>query len=134
MARYIFKNFSTVSFIGTTLTGIKNFTLDITGDPDRDAADDEKYPKLYGVQNIVGNVSIEMGDLWDVHQPTSGFSVGAYGSLRGTIKRKWATSTSSITFVLATVYSTGINASAAFGDTAGVTLTFEVSADQATVS
>jgi hypothetical protein len=134
MPRMIFKNVSGTSFGAQALEGVTSFAVDISGDIDRQGADDEKYPKIYGVQNIVGNATVEMGDLWDIHNPSNGFSVGDSQSLRSTVKRKYTTSSSSLTIVIATAYCVGVSDNAPFGDAAGATLNFEFNAENISYS
>lgn len=130
MARMIFKNISSVSFGAQAIEGVTNLAIDISGDIDRQGADNEQYPRIFGVQNIVGNATLEVADLWDIHNPTNGFSVGDRQSLRGSIVRKYSVAdTSSITIVIATAYCVGVGDAAAFGDPAGVTINFEFNAN-----
>ena len=116
--RAIYKNISAVSFNGGTVWGIKGFDVNVDAEFDTDIADNELNAQPYGIQNIVGTLTFEAGDLNDVVRV---FSVGNSGSVRGSYVAKRGTAA---TVVIASAWCQNIAMSGVAGDTAGVTVTW----------
>jgi hypothetical protein len=122
MPRSIFKNPSSVSFEGSSMNGVRSFTLTVEGDVDREAADNETSGIVFGVQNKRGTATAEVGNLTTV---SGAFSVGEYGSLRCTAAAKYTATASNLTMVVATAYCMGIDYNVPHGDPSGVTVSWE---------
>ena len=121
--RAIYKNVSLVSFKGQTIWGIKSFDVNIDAEFDTDIADNETNAQPYGIQNIVGTLTFEAGDINDV---VRNIQVGSQGSVRGSYVAKRGTAA---TVVIASAWCQNIALTGVAGDTGSATVTWGFQAD-----
>lgn len=119
--RSIFKNVSTFSFKGNVVQGCTDCRIGVSSDVDRQGADNELTPIIFGVQNKEGTIEAEFSDLKDV---SGVFSVGESGSARATGKAKFTSTATDLTVIAATTYCQSIDYNMPHGSPASVRVTF----------